>query len=278
MKKIINDGKLTFGALDTCNGRLSHAAFVIPLSRHFLSRINKRLHPARHKRQEITLSREEKEDLRIWLQFLLLAKKGISLNSIVHRYPSKLCISDSCPFGLGGFLWTGRAWRLFIPSRTAVYGNDIAKNALEFLALAITILLQLHEANNDSECILAVGDNTSALGWLFRSSQLGPTSPYYTTVLFIARYIASAILASPHCLFGQHIKGNNNVVADLLSFLFQLQDGDKRNPVAYDCPDNVKLTRRFHQYTPQLIPRNFHITPLPSHILFFATQALQTLE
>ena len=43
----------------------------------------------------------------------------------------------------------------------------------EFLALAINMLLMLHDCNDStSECFLALGDNTSGLGWIHRSGHL----------------------------------------------------------------------------------------------------------
>lgn len=116
----VTKGHLTFSELKSMLGRLNHAAYVIPLARHFLGRFYHRIHPRKHNDQQITLSAIEIDDLRLWCKFLQQARDGISLNKLTHQYPSKLCLSDSCPFGLGGFLWTGRAWRLFIPPETAM--------------------------------------------------------------------------------------------------------------------------------------------------------------
>jgi hypothetical protein len=45
---MITLGKSTFGDLETCLGRLNHSAFVIPLARHFLSRLRDRVEHKRH--------------------------------------------------------------------------------------------------------------------------------------------------------------------------------------------------------------------------------------
>jgi hypothetical protein len=37
--EILRTGTVTFGDLEACVGRLNHAAYVIPLSRHFLGRL-----------------------------------------------------------------------------------------------------------------------------------------------------------------------------------------------------------------------------------------------
>ena len=81
--------------------------------------------------------------------------------------PTRLGFSDSCPFGLGGFSHTGRAWRLLIPSDCAFYGESEINNFLEFLAMVVTIWLIILECaakGSSEDCILALGDNTSGIG------------------------------------------------------------------------------------------------------------------
>jgi hypothetical protein len=69
---------------------------------------------------------------------------------------------------------------------------------------------------DESECLLTVGDNTSATGWMFRSSQLPEDSVYYDAVQLAARHVATLVIDSEHCLATQHTKGKENIVADLL--------------------------------------------------------------
>jgi hypothetical protein len=78
-------GKATFGDLQTCVGRLNHTAFVIPLARHFLSRLRDRIKIKRHKAQSLTLSHEEIQDLRLWVRFLTRANLGLSMNRVTIR-------------------------------------------------------------------------------------------------------------------------------------------------------------------------------------------------
>jgi hypothetical protein len=276
----IQAGRITLGELETLVGRLNHAAYVIPLSHHFLGRLRQRLQLVRNSKQHIRFSKDEIEDLILWLTFLLTAREGIPMNLLTLRTPSRLGISDSCPYGLGGFSWSGRAWRIQIPQQSCLYGVSEANNVLEFLAMAITIWLIVQECNELSirdECILSLGDNTSAVGWLFRSSRLPPESPYYGPVQLIARKVALLITQSGQCLCSQHIKGSSNHVADWLSFTHQTRDG-KLNPLAHDSPSDEQLTHRFHSFTPQLIPLSFEISPLPDEILSFAELVLQTAE
>ena len=261
-------------------GRLNHAGYIIPLARHFLGRLQVRLKVRRPKKQEFTLTQQELDDLRLWTDtFLPKARRGISLNTMTIRRPSQIVWSDSCPFGMGGVHLAGRAWRFAIPSDCALFGDDTANNLLEFLAMVANIwllLLELDRAGAEEECILALGNNTSAIGWLFKSGKLPSNSRYFEAVQFVARKLASLILESSHCLASQHLKGEHNVVADWLSYAGS-QRGEP-HPLAPDFPSDEVLTQRFHNHVPQLIPPGFAISPLPSEISSFVSQVLQIAE
>jgi hypothetical protein len=180
---------------------------------------------------------------------------------------------------MGGFTLNGRAWRLRIPESCAFHGDSTINNLLEFLAMMVTtwlILIDCATLGLTEECFLVLGDNTSAIGWLFRSGTIPTTSFYYDAVQFVARKLAELLTESTHILASQHLKGKKNVVADLLSYT-----GDSRedpNPLAPDNPSDQELTSRFHSFLPQLIPRGFNILPLPAEILSFTTRALQIAE
>ena len=279
LKEIIEQRKSTFGQLETTVGRLNHAAYLIPLSRHFLNRIHLRLRVRKHKNQALSLTQEELDDFDLWVFFLTQARTGISMNQMTIRQPTKICWSDSCPFGIGGFLLSGRAWRIRIPESSPIYGIDIANNVLEFLGMMVTIwlvLIECEETESEQDCILALGDNTSAIGWLYKSGKLAFDSPYYKAVQLISRKLARLVTGSSHCLASQHIKGDKNTVSDLLSFA-----GDTRgeiHPLAPDYPSDHVLTTRFHSCIPQMIPAGFVISPLPSEISCFIIRVLRTLE
>jgi hypothetical protein len=147
--------------------------------------------------------------------------------------------------------------------------------------MVVSIWLTLLECRNQGkseECILALGDNTSAIAWLFRAPKLPPSSYYYTSTQIICRRLAHLMTESGNCLFGQHLKGSYNFVADWLSFAGHHRDHDKPHPFAADEPPNDILTQRFHTYCPQLIPRTFSISPLPSEVSSFVEQVVQTME
>ena len=161
LSDIIRTWTVTLKQLESLIGRLNHAAYVVPLSRHFLTRLRRCLDTGGGPNQTFHLDREELEDAKLWLTFLAKARNGISLNNLTLREPSQLAISDSCPFGMGGFIWSGRAWRLQIPKSSILYSDDTANK----LAMVVTIWLAIKDCDDRGlrhEHILGLGDNTSA--------------------------------------------------------------------------------------------------------------------
>jgi hypothetical protein len=114
------------------------------------------------------------------------------MNLVVHRRPDWIGISGSCPYGMGGFLLTGFAWRLLIPTEAVFYGISAANNLLKFLAMAISIWLSIISGTR-LDCILGVGDNRSGIGWIKWSGHLPSDSIYATAVLMIAQKIATLV-------------------------------------------------------------------------------------
>ena len=146
-------------------GRLNHTAGVIPQSRHFLVRIRQALGPNDGKRRRYsTLNHEVREDLQLWERFLEKAAAGIPINILVTREPDVVCWSDACPYGIGGYGLTGRAWRIRIPKGSPIYGSKRVNNLLEFIGMAVNIWLACLDPNSSQNCILAIGDNMSAIG------------------------------------------------------------------------------------------------------------------
>jgi hypothetical protein len=262
--------------LETLEGQLNHAAYVIPLARHFLTRIRAAKNSRTNKKSWVKATPLFLADLVLWLELLRRANTGISMNLIVTRRPNRICWSDSCPFGLGGFsLRTGRAWRMRIPNESILYGSALINNLLEFVGMAVNIWLECLEADAH-DCILALGDNTSAVGWLHNSSRLNTKWAAHEAHLVVARHVALLVLNAGCCLASQHIQGDLNTVADLLSFAGGMtRAGGKRHPIAFDDPPNDILTQRFHLYYSEQIPANFKISPLPKKISSWVLSVLQ---
>ena len=269
----------TLEEIESLIGRLNHASYVVPLSRHFLNTLRLRLDPKvlSKPKQTFRFNVDEEADLGTWELFLQSANAGISMNLLTFRNPSHVGWSDSCPFGIGGFTLSGRAWRIRVPSTSSFYGDDTVNNILEFLGMVISVLLLIEESlDRDHPCLLALGDNTSAIGWLFRSGKLRPSSIYYRPVRFIARHLAERTLSAKVQIAGQHLEGAFNDVADLLSF--EGTDRGKTNSLTADRPPNDILTLRILSQYPQLVPANFEISNLPDKISSFVCATMQIIE
>ena len=282
IKSIVQSRSATIGQVESLVGRLNHASFVIPLGGHFLNDLRMRCQtdPKTVRRQKIRLSEEEIKDLNLWEELLDLANRGISINLLVVRTPTRIAWSDSCPYGLGGYTLGGFAWRIRVPKNAPFYGDDSANNVLEFLGMAVSILLLLRESRQADEkfpCLLVLGDNTSAISWIFRSGKIPKNSAYRAPVKHIARHIALQTLSEKAKVCSQHIAGETNTVADLLSY----EGGDRGetiNPLTKDCPPNDVLTNRLHSSHSQLIPTGFQIQQLPEEIESFVLSSMQIIS
>ena len=172
LARISTQGNCHFDELDELAGRLNHFSFVLPMSRHFMGRIRQVLIPRRHKNKIVNLSTEVLEDLKLWKEILMRVHAGISINLIMTREPDRICWSDACPFGMGGYSVSGRAWRLQLPVGHPLRGLPGVNNLLEFTAMVVNIWLECIDAPANHPCILVVGDSTSSIGWLFKTSKL----------------------------------------------------------------------------------------------------------
>ena len=217
--------------VETLVGRPNHTAAVIPDARHFLSRIRAAMGPDdRQRRQRVKFGTEALADLRLWEKFLIVANQGVSLNLLVTRQPDRICWSDSCPYGIGGYTLSGRAWRIQIPRSSIIHGSKKVNNLLEFLGMVINIWLTCQEVGSEHSCILAIGDNTSAIGWLHSTSCLDPTWEAHGAHLMVARKVASILMHHKCCLASQHLKGELNLPGRQLAVLCGLGTRGEKPP------------------------------------------------
>ena len=276
LDRILDQPRCRFEDIDQMVGRLNHSSFVLPFSRHFMGRLRDLLKPRRHKNCPVTVGRETRADFALWKHILSRAHQGVSMNLIVTRRPSRICWSDACPFGMGGYSLSGRAWRLRIPVGNPLRGHPGVNNLLEFTAMVVNIWLECLDATTgDLPCILAVGDSTSAIGWLFKTAGLDLTGTLHSSHLMVARHLATLLIDHDCCLASQHLRGSLNVVADLLSFSGESERG-KPHPIAHDDPPDDILTARFLSILTEQVPANFAISPLPKEVLSWVTRVLQT--
>ena len=142
--------------------------------------------------------------------------------------------------------------------------------------MAINIWLSCLDSEGCEGCILAIGDNALAIGWLHNSSRLDIEWEAHRAHLQVARKIGTLLTEHQCCLVLQHIKGELNVVADLLSF--EGIDRGKVHPIAFDRPAKDKLTSSFLTHYPSQVPANFVISQLPTEILSWSMQVLQVAK
>ena len=267
-------GRCHFKELDKIVGRLNHSSYVVPITRNFLGRLRALLSPRQRDEYVVKLGAEDLADIALWRTILARANQGISMNLIASREPDRICWSDACPWGIGGYSLSGRAWRVQIPPTSLVRGHRGVNNLLEFVGMVVNVWLECLDKTTNQACILAVGDNTSAIGWLFRTASLDHVGHAHEAHLFVARTLAQLLLEHDCCIASQHIKGDLNVVADLLSFT-GTSERDKPHPLAFDNPPDDILTQRFHANLASQVPENFNISPLPNAILCWIIRVLQ---
>ncbi len=119
----------------------------------------------------LSISSPVLEDLKLWQRiFLPKLHKGLSLNLILYRRPSVIRWSDACPKGLGGYDSLGNACQYKLSDENSIACTH-QNNWLEFVAVLISVWIAI--VNNTAEkeaCFLALSDNLSAIGWLYKAN------------------------------------------------------------------------------------------------------------
>ena len=208
--------KVKHKQMETLIGRLNHCGHILPMGRYFLNRL-RHLMARCEKYGKQQLQKWEKEDLQLWLQILDNASiNGVSTNNITHSKVTSILVTDACEHGLGGFnVKSGKAWRYRLPRWMTSHCHI---NLLEFIASIIAIWLEIIEENKvdklKHEKYLAMTDNSSAVGWLYKSNFNPKLQPGHDTA---ARKLAVLLMEAEASIESQHIRGVHNVVADSLS-------------------------------------------------------------
>jgi hypothetical protein len=260
IRRMLANDKVTQKELEVLLGRLNHVGQILPMSRHFLSRLRQALAVASKRRGfVVVLTQAQREDLDLWLFLLRKAGAGVSLNLMTYRQPSVIFRVDACEHGVGGYdLATGTAWRFEIPEELRLRAS---LNSLEFLAAYLALAKAFANGRiAPGSCILVQGDSTSASGWLQKSNFAEEEAPFQ---LWLAREVAQLVLDHGCVLASQWFPGKENIVSDCLSRDHHLNDAD--------------LTRLLVSNVPDQVPQDWHISPLPPELLWRTTRALLTL-
>jgi hypothetical protein len=156
--------------------------------------------------------------------------------------------SDACPQGMGGYDSLGNAWQFQLSPDDTVACHS-SNNSLEFVAALISVWVAISTRENKEDCFLALGDNTSAVGWLHKANiDESKNLPLHMA----ARKYAEILLQDDCCLYSQHIVGKHNTFADILSRKFNLTNED--------------LTAFILSYFASQVPQSFTVSPLPPEI------------
>ena len=244
IKQILRQDEIKTKQLETTIGRLNHAGYIIPQARYFLNRMRHLLTKCKqHGKQKIP--RAVKEDLKLWVRFIdKTTRKGIDINNITFTKNTITLYSDACEHGIGGYFSNGKAWRYSLPPH---WIGQLSINLLEFVAAAVTIVLLL-STSDEPHKPLALTDNSSALGWLYKASFPSSMETHNKT----ARWLAEQLIENDAALYSQHIPGRFNAIADMLSRDHHISD--------------EQLTFIFRSIYPEQTPRSFAISPLPTTI------------
>ena len=220
IENLLTNMTTTEKEMESTVGRLNHVGFIIPNARYFLNRLRHLLFRCQKYGKQV-IKRWEADDLVLWKSFLNQASyTGISFNNICHTVHTNTILTDASEAGLGGFNpKTGRAWRFKLPKWME---TSLHINILEFIACTIGIwleVLEMKKSNKKFIKIRALTDNSSAVGWLYKSN-FNPTTHGPHDV--VARKLASILLESETSITSQHTPGKTNIVADSLSRDFHL--------------------------------------------------------
>ncbi len=242
--------------LEQLIGRLNHTCLIIPLARYFLGPLRHLHSLGKHDNCRLKFNKATLHLLQHWISLIDHAHEGISFNLITMRRPTNVTITDACPAGLGGYsVKTGRAWRIAITQP-----HDISNNILEFLAAVVGIVSESEEGQIPRfGQILALTDNSSAVGWLQHANSNPQTSP---KLYEIAIKLAEECRLSSFSIHPLHIPGKSNCIADALSRLHHLNDEE--------------LTLFIHKNFQSQIPNNFRICQLPRNASSWTSSILAT--
>ena len=180
---------------------------------------------------------EELALLRSWLA----PDSGVTwtcpIGHLIPRTPFAIAAGDACCYGGGGFstelrFWWHLRWPKSIYRRTKVFitnnknGRLVSINVLEFVAIivnyvaALTVLRTTDVTQDPHPVLLNLADSMSAIRWAThhcKDSLAGRA---------LGRMFCMLLVDSPLGINAEHIKGEDNVIADEISRLRLLDDAD----------------------------------------------------
>jgi hypothetical protein len=191
----------------------------------------------------------------------------------VDCFPDCLSLADSCPMGMGSYsINSGVAWHFEFPD-TSDFTN--MNNALEFLAQAVSILLELEQwrashadwrEDLQGPVIAPLCNNFAAQAWHDHSNFDPDTHSGHN---YVARFVAAAVIEHNAKLTSFYLPGKINVVSDFLSRR-DLQS-------AANCHSDSDLTSYVLTNFPDQVPYNLRVLQLSNEINSFVCSTLALL-
>ena len=209
IKRIIDHSSISHTNLKSLIGKLEHVIMIVHIMGHFMNNLCALEMQAASSKHNVKIANRAKEDAKLHLKFLQLAKSGVSVNLLAFRKPDHTIVGDACEHGLGAFhLESGRAFRFIIPDHLRGRAHI---NSLEFITQVVQIWTDVLEGRiQEGTCILAMGDSTAAMGWLRRSNfrEHDETDREWHVKQQVARKLAWLLLDIKACLHSQWFAGN----------------------------------------------------------------------
>ena len=259
LRRLRKAGHASEQELDSLIGRLNHIGYILPAARHFLGRLRQaKFLASTCKDRRVDLSTEQLLDMDLWDDIIESTGKGVSINLLTIRDPTKLYRVDASTHGMGGYnLVTGLAWHFEIPIDL---WDRATLNMLEFMAGYISMSVEYYLGRLlPDDIFLVQGDSTSAAGWM-RKSNFDDNSPLQ---LKVARAIARLLFKTKSALHSLWFAGILNIVADCLSRDHHLSDD--------------LLLALLSLHVPEQLPPGFRISRLPQGLSSQVTSWLASL-
>lgn len=247
--ELISKGSLkqavTRTEIESVLGKANEASFIVRELRFFFSRLRYRLKIAiRHDRA--FLQPGEIEDLRLIRNTIdTLSKEGRSLNHVSMTIPSLFLKQDaSTSVGIGGFMDLGFGWRIiFHPKILELFHI----NTLEHMAGVVNIWMAIKLLNIDGDGngmkFLDQSDNMTAVAWMLRSTYYEKENrPEAILREIMARHLADLLFKSDTGSYLQHIRGIDNIIADILSRNRNLTNNEIRLLISQEAKEFIDKT------------------------------------
>ena len=156
------------------------------------------------------------DNLKIHMRILQKAHEGILMNMLTYRKPTRVYLTNACEICMGGFSSKCKTWRWQTPKE---YWGRAHINLWEFCAELVSIWIDIVEDTlNEKEYLLSIGDIKTSIKWFHKAHKPAPNK---------------------HLLYSQWFPGSTNVIPNILSRDWHLDDGKILNLLTNILPTHM---------------------------------------